>query len=192
MGYNLKLRGELFILITMRNFKFFKKNSLDTTLPEGILNGYYNHNIPYDNLRPYFKSYCGVDFLSEINVTTYNDISKADDFVNVIILGVVIDGVVHHSETFHDEWIFPDNLDNDKKYIYEYITVPYFMIDQTNVEEDSWEEVMFENNHGMVEGEIPQRSTPEEYREMEQQGQGVYLEFDNRIQLLEEMIRVNL
>jgi hypothetical protein len=44
----------------------------------------------------------------------------------------------------------------------------------------------------MVEGEIPQRPTPERYREMEQQGQGVYIEFDNRIQLLEEILRGNL
>jgi hypothetical protein len=169
----------------MGSFKFFKKNSIDITLPEGILNGYYNHNIPYDNIRPYYKSYCGVDFLSEINVITYNDISKADNFVNVIILGVVIDNVVYCSETFHDEWEFPDNLDYSKKYIFEYISVPYFMMEQTNVEEDAWEEVMHENNFGMAEG-----LTPEEHRESERQG--VYIEFSNRIELLEEMLRVNL
>jgi hypothetical protein len=89
----------------MKNFKFFSKNEEDKKhYPIGILNGYYNHNMPYDELRPYHKHCCGVDVYSEVEATTFNDLMVLDKWVNVWILGILIDGVVYRSEYIGDEF----------------------------------------------------------------------------------------
>ncbi len=160
----------------MKNFKFFSKEKINELYPEGILNGYYNHNMPYDELRPYHKSCCGVDIYSEVEATTYEDLMELDQWVNVWVLGVLIDGVVYRSENIHSEWEFPENWETDKRYIYEFMIITYPMIDQTDINNDSWEEVVVDSHYTDT-VELPQREENDD---------------SDRLAVLENIIRHNV
>ena len=161
----------------MKEFKLLSKNA--ELIPQGILNGYYNHNIPYDDLKPYFKSCCGVDIYSEVEVTTYDELMLLDKWVNVWVLGVVIDGVVYSCENIGDKLDLPSNWESNKKYIYEYMIVTYDMLDKTNAEDDAWEETVYEINH--LNPEI----------QPEKEG-GVYVDLSNRLTMLEDILKHNI
>jgi hypothetical protein len=170
----------------MKTFKFFTKSNINESYPEGILNGYYNHNMPYDQLRPYYKSCCGVDVYSEVEATTYNDLMLLDSWVNVWILGVIIDGEVYRSQHIGDDWEFPNNWEEDKKYIYEYMIITYPMLDQTDISEDSMDEVMVDNHYD-GEVELPQREEDDE--PVPTREGGIFLRTSDRLVMLEDIIR---
>ena len=173
----------------MKNFKFFTKEKINELYPEGILNGYYNHNMPYDELRPYHKSCCGIDIYSEVEATTHEDLMVLDKWVNVWIMGVLINGVVYRSEHVNDEWEFPENWDKDKRYIYEFMIVTYAMLEQTDISEDSWEEVMVDY-HYVEPVELPQRE--ENDAPQPPDNRGVFVRTSDRLVMLEDIIRYNV
>jgi hypothetical protein len=173
----------------MKNFKFFSKEKINELYPEGILNGYYNYNMPYDELRPYHKSCCGVDIYSEVEATTYEDLMLLEKWVNVWVLGVLIDGTVHRSENIHTEWEFPENWQEDKRYIYEFMIITYPMLDETDIAEDSWEEVMVDNIYDES-IELPQREENEP--PMQPDNRGVFVRTSDRLVMLEDIIRYNV
>jgi hypothetical protein len=173
----------------MKNFKFFTKEKINELYPEGILNGYYNHNMPYDELRPYHKSCCGVDIYSEVEATTHEDLMVLDKWVNVWITGVLIDGVVYRSEHIGDEWEFPENWDKDKRYIYEFMVITYAMLEQTDISEDSWEEVMVDY-HYVEPVELPQREENDAPQPPDERG--VFVRTSDRLVMLEDIIRYNV
>lgn len=176
----------------MRDFKFFSKEKINQSYPIGILNGYYNHNMPYSDLRPYYCSRCNVDIFSEVNATTYDDLMVIDNWVNVEILSVIIDGVVYSSEGVGIEWEFPNNWESDKKYIYEYMLITYPMIDNMDISEDSWNEVVNEINSPEV-PELPQRDDNSLEPRPEDRGDGsVFIDMSDRIKMLEDIIRYNV
>lgn len=170
----------------MKNFKFFSKENIKQHYPEGLLNGYYNHNMPYDDLRPYHKSCCGVDVFSEVEATTYNDLMILDNWVNVWVLGILIDGVVHCSENIGDDWEFPENWVEDKKYIYEYMIITYPMLDDMDNGQDSWEEVVREQILYPEPVDLPQREVNNEPRPVSEDG--VFIRTSDRMVMLEDMI----
>jgi hypothetical protein len=173
----------------MKNFKFFTRDKINLSYPEGILNGYYNHNMPYDDLRPYYKSCCGVDVFSEVMATTYDELMLLDNWVNVWVLGMRIDGVVYCSEGIQDDWDFPDNWESDKKYIYEYMIITYPMLDETNINEDSWNEVVNDIENAEV-SELPQREVDTTLRP--ESNDGVYIRTSDRLVMMEDIITFNL
>jgi hypothetical protein len=177
----------------MEKFKFFLKENINETYPEGILNGYYNYNMPYDELRPYYKSCCGVDIYSEVEATTHNDLMILDKWVNVWITSVLIDGVVYRSEHVGDQWNFPENWVEDKRYIYEFMIITYPMLDETDISEDSWEEVMVDNNY--IENYVPPIDLPQREENDAPQPpdeRGVYIRTSDRLVMLEDAISYNV
>ena len=178
----------------MKDFKFFSKENIKQQYPEGILNGYYNHNMPYDELRPYHKSCCDVDVFSEVEATTYNDLMVLDKWVNVWVLGVLIDGVVYRSENIGDQWDFPDNWEEDKRYIYEFMVITYPMLDQSDIGEDSWEEIVREDTLYSEPVELPQREVDNEPRPEGVPGIDghTFIRTSDRLVLLEDVILFNM
>jgi hypothetical protein len=104
-------------------------------------------------------------------------------------MGVLIDGVVYRSEHVGDEWEFPENWDKDKRYIYEFMIITYAMIDQTDISEDSWEEVMVDY-HYVEPVELPQRE--ENAPPMPPDNRGVFVRTSDRLVMLEDIIRYNV
>lgn len=174
----------------MRNFKFLLKENVNETYPEGILNGYYNYNMPYDDLRPFYKCFGGVDIFSEVNETTWDELDKLDKFVYVRVLGVMIDGRIYSSIGVNDEWEFPENWNSNGRYIYEYMLVPHAIMrkSEETIEDDSWEEIVFDSYYP-ENVELPQR---EEHEPMEPDSEGVFIRMSDRLVMLEDVIKYNL
>jgi hypothetical protein len=97
--------------------------------------------------------------------------------------------VVYRSEHIGDEWEFPENWDKDKRYIYEFMIVTYAMLEQTDISEDSWEEVMVDY-HYVEPVELPQRE--ENDAPQPPDNRGVFVRTSDRLVMLEDIIRYNV
>jgi hypothetical protein len=172
----------------MQKFKFFTKEKINQSYPLGILNGYYNHNMTYDELRPYHKSCCGVDIYSEVEATTYEELMDLEKWVTVLITGVLIDGVVYHSKHTYDDWEFPENWFEDKKYIYEFIIITHQMLNQADISDDAWNEVLMESYYDET-IELPQR---EYVPPMPPNDEGVNVRMTDRLVMLEDIITYDI
>jgi hypothetical protein len=172
----------------MQKFKFFTKEKINQSYPQGILNGYYNHNMPYDDVRPFYKSCCGVDIYSEVEATTHEELMDLEKWVSVWVTAVLIDGVVYSSKYIGDELEFPENWDENKRYIYEFAIITYPMLDQTDISDDSWNEVLMESYYDET-IELPQR---EYVPPMPPNNEGVNVRITDRLVMLEDFITYDI